>query len=40
MERMQRELPRPTMLELAGQTHMSVGIERPDELDATVLDFL
>jgi hypothetical protein len=40
MERMQRELPRTTMLELAGRTHMSIGVERPDVLAAAVRDFL
>jgi pimeloyl-ACP methyl ester carboxylesterase len=40
MERVQRELPRPTMLELAGRTHMSIGVERSDELGAAVRDFL
>lgn len=40
MERIRRELPGFTMLELAGRTHMSVGVERPDELGAAILDFL
>ncbi len=40
MERIQRELPSPTVLELAGRTHMSIGVERPDELGAAVRDFL
>jgi len=40
MERIGRELPGFTMLELAGRTHMSVGVERPDELGAAILDFL
>jgi pimeloyl-ACP methyl ester carboxylesterase len=40
MERIRRELPSPTVLELAGRTHMSVGVERPNELGTAVRDFL
>lgn len=40
MERIRRELPSATVLELAGRTHMSVGVERPDDLGAAVRDFL
>jgi len=40
MERIRRELPGFAMLELVERTHMSVGVERPDELGAAILDFL
>jgi hypothetical protein len=40
MERIRLELPSPTVLELAGRTHVSVGVELPDELAAAVRDFL
>jgi hypothetical protein len=40
MERIRRELPSPTVLELAGRAHMSNGVERPDELGAAVRDLL
>jgi hypothetical protein len=40
MKRIRRELPGLTVLELAGRTHMSVDVERPDELGAAVRDFL
>jgi hypothetical protein len=40
MERFRRELQSLTVLELAGRTHMSIGVERPDELAAAVRDFL
>jgi pimeloyl-ACP methyl ester carboxylesterase len=40
MERIRRELPSPIVLQLSGRTHMSIGVERPNELGATVRDFL
>jgi pimeloyl-ACP methyl ester carboxylesterase len=40
VERMQRELSGLTVIELAGRTHMSIGVDRPDELGAAVRDFL
>jgi hypothetical protein len=39
-ERVRRELPDLTVLQLSGRTHMSIGVERPDELGAMVRDFL
>jgi pimeloyl-ACP methyl ester carboxylesterase len=40
MERVRRELPSPTILKFAGRTHMSIGVERPEELGAIIRDFL
>ena len=40
LERIQRELPSPSVLELVDRTHMSIGVERPDNLGAAVRDFL
>jgi hypothetical protein len=40
MERIRRELPSPIVLQLSGRTHMSIGVEWPDELGAAVRDFL
>ncbi|WP_134498113.1 alpha/beta fold hydrolase [Microvirga pakistanensis] len=40
MERFRRELPSPTALKFAGRTHMSIGVDRLDELGAAVRDFL
>ena len=40
MERIRRELPSPAVWEPAGRTHMSIGVERPDELGAAIRDFL
>ena len=38
--RMRLELRDVRIVELAGRTHMSIGVEKPDELAALVVDFL
>ena len=40
MERIQRELRNVKVQEIAGRTHMAIGVEQPDSLAAAIREFL
>ena len=40
IERLRREAPAVEVVELPGRTHMSIGVERPDEAAAAIARFL
>jgi len=40
MERVRRELPRARLEQLANTTHMSIGVQDPAALAATIRSFL